>query len=86
MTNHVIYLDACSAGLYKCNTTATCIPTPWVCDSERDCEDGSDESPATCLTGCYRFISCALQHAIQGNEYSQLANELFNHIVNLFFW
>ena len=26
------------------------------------------------------------KHAIQGNGYSQLANELFNHIVNLFFW
>ena len=35
--------------LYRCDN-AQCILWSSVCDSERDCSDGSDESPRACQT------------------------------------
>ncbi|XP_046571738.1 low-density lipoprotein receptor-like isoform X2 [Haliotis rubra] len=42
--------DACLHGQFACSSRI-CISTSWVCDGERDCPDGSDESRATCPSG-----------------------------------
>ena len=38
----------CNSNQHKCNaldySTAKCIPRSWMCDSDVDCEDGSDEA------------------------------------------
>ena len=33
----------CERGYFTCRTSRTCIVSHWVCDKERDCDDGSDE-------------------------------------------
>lgn len=38
-----------NASFFKCEEgTSQCIPWPWVCDNDRDCSDGSDESQDLC--------------------------------------
>lgn len=33
----------CELGQFQCLSDGECIPNPWLCDDEEDCEDGSDE-------------------------------------------
>lgn len=43
----------CSPVDFRCNTTGRCIPWVWVCDSEDDCGDRSDESSQQ---DCLRYV------------------------------
>ncbi|VEN55140.1 unnamed protein product, partial [Callosobruchus maculatus] len=38
--------ETCASNQFRCNY-GLCIPIAWHCDSNRDCEDGSDE-PEEC--------------------------------------
>lgn len=33
----------CKAYTFACANKQDCVPSRWVCDGERDCDDGSDE-------------------------------------------
>lgn len=35
-------------GEFRCATTGKCIPKRWMCDSENDCGDNSDENDPSC--------------------------------------
>lgn len=37
----------CEASSFQCHN-GHCIPQRWACDGDTDCQDGSDEDPATC--------------------------------------
>lgn len=37
----------CEASSFQCHN-GHCIPQRWACDGDADCQDGSDEDPATC--------------------------------------
>ena len=40
----IIVVDIkCKPGEYKCSDGQECVPKRWVCDSNKDCSDGSDE-------------------------------------------
>lgn len=45
----LIYISAhkCEAGQFKCNNSV-CIPGLWMCDTDTDCDDGSDEDNHMC--------------------------------------
>lgn len=50
----------CPAEHWLCETSAECIPTSFMCDTVRDCADGSDEAPHHCnATLEYRLVSGA---------------------------
>nr|XP_027231118.1 very low-density lipoprotein receptor-like [Penaeus vannamei] len=36
--------EPCDEGLFRCVQSRSCIPSPWRCDGDRDCDDGSDEA------------------------------------------
>lgn len=38
----------CYENEYICPNTTQCIPKQWICDNDKDCEDGSDESHVNC--------------------------------------
>lgn len=40
----------CSSTEFRCNKTGRCIPATWVCDTDNDCGDGSDENEEKCKT------------------------------------
>jgi hypothetical protein len=48
--SHWLFVDifletrSCQPSDFRCNTTGRCIPWTWVCDSEADCSDLSDEN------------------------------------------
>ncbi|KAI1884878.1 hypothetical protein AGOR_G00214400 [Albula goreensis] len=52
---------SCDGGQYQCVSDGECIPQPWVCDEEEDCEDGSDEQQncpiRTCSSTQFRCTS-----------------------------
>lgn len=37
----------CEASSFQCHN-GHCIPQRWACDGDADCQDGSDEDPASC--------------------------------------
>lgn len=37
----------CEASNFQCHN-GHCIPRRWACDGDLDCQDGSDEDPASC--------------------------------------
>ena len=49
MCSYIILLSvkACKDTEFECNP-GKCIPGSWKCDSEEDCENGSDEAEELC--------------------------------------
>lgn len=47
----------CSSEDFTCRSNnGECIPLAWMCDQNKDCSDGSDES--SCSKYTYAFVVC----------------------------
>lgn len=44
---------ACTSQEFKCVTSGECISSEFVCDGDKDCEDGSDEERACGMLSKY---------------------------------
>lgn len=47
----------CSADAFQCPDSHKCVPQRWVCDGDRDCPDGADESVKA---GCGEWSNTSL--------------------------
>ena len=56
----------CATGMFKCKSTAECIPMSKVCDFDFDCEDKSDE--AECGTCTFESGMCGWYDSSYDNE------------------
>uniref|UniRef100_A0A6Q2XLQ3 EGF-like domain-containing protein n=1 Tax=Esox lucius TaxID=8010 RepID=A0A6Q2XLQ3_ESOLU len=71
----VLYFPApktCSPKQFVCKDQVTCISKGWRCDGEKDCPDGSDESPDIC-----KVSRCP------ANEFECLGTEVCIHLSRL---
>lgn len=59
----------CSPKQFVCKDQVTCISKGWRCDGEKDCPDGSDESPDICkyahINSCKNAPLCVLSHSLK---------------------
>uniref|UniRef100_A0A674BVJ8 LDL receptor related protein 1 n=1 Tax=Salmo trutta TaxID=8032 RepID=A0A674BVJ8_SALTR len=64
----------CSPKQFVCKDQVTCISKGWRCDGEKDCPDGSDESPDICP---HRVSLCP------ANEFECLGTDMCIHMSRL---
>lgn len=58
----------CSLRQFRC-TNSKCIPLTWTCDGEKDCEDGSDENPKTCIKTAKKVVLTPAKASCAKNEF-----------------
>uniref|UniRef100_A0A4W5QQY3 Uncharacterized protein n=1 Tax=Hucho hucho TaxID=62062 RepID=A0A4W5QQY3_9TELE len=70
----IITPKTCSPKQFVCKDQVTCISKGWRCDGEKDCPDGSDESPDICP---HRVSLCP------ANEFECLGTNMCIHMSRL---
>jgi len=49
---------SCRSDEFMCSHPRRCITQRWVCDLDRDCEDGSDETDCRMCLPLSMFVDC----------------------------
>lgn len=78
----------CSSKQFVCKDQVTCISKGWRCDGEKDCPDGSDESPDICKYGCMEAAQQACLLSSHSRRWSQflLLLTLLSFLEDCFFF
>ena len=63
----------CGHGFHTCNITKQCVPVESVCDCDRNCCDGSDETDQL----CEKYTRLDFEHGL-ANGWTQLKNDDFD--------
>ncbi|OXB51766.1 UNVERIFIED_CONTAM: hypothetical protein H355_001255 [Colinus virginianus] len=58
-------MTTCSSGSFQCPGTYVCVPERWLCDGDKDCADGADE---TLAAGCLYNNTCDEREFMCGNR------------------
>lgn len=66
-------MTTCSTGSFQCPGTYVCVPERWLCDGDKDCADGADE---TLAAGCCESPGLARGGPGAGGEQSVVQAEL----------